>query len=107
MIKAIQIINTLVIISSIVVFSVGCSIMPQTVTNDGDVYIGDAQSYNRDLHKVQINSYGFKLIMIGIGMFGGTIISCCCVCYRCKKEEITHVHTHVRVAPLPIAIEIL
>lgn len=107
MIKAIQIINTLVIISSIAVFSVGCSIMPQTVTNDGDVYIGDAQSYNRDLHNAQINSYAFKLIMIGVGMFGGGILTCCCVFYRCKKEELVYVNKEVRVAPLSIAIEIL
>jgi hypothetical protein len=65
-IKLIQIINTLVITGSIIIFGVGCSLIPQTVTNNGDMYVGDAPSYNRDLQNAQINSYGFKLIVISL-----------------------------------------
>jgi hypothetical protein len=105
-IKLIQIINTLVITGSIIIFGVGCSLIPQTVTNNGDMYVGDAPSYNRDLQNAQINSYGFKLILISIGIFGGGMISCCCVCVRCKREELeipVHVRK-VRIAPLPSVI---
>ncbi len=104
--KIMQIINSLSIITSFIIFGVGCSLLPQTVTNNGDMYVGDAESYNKDLQKAQINSYGFKLILISLGILGGGIISSCIVCYRCKREELeipAHVRK-VRIAPLPNVI---
>jgi hypothetical protein len=106
--KIIQFINSLLVITSFIILSIGSSLLPQTVTNDGDIYVGDAQSYNRDLQNAQINSYGFKLILVSIGIFGGGMISCCCVCLRCKREELDlPIHARkVRVAPLP-TVEII
>jgi hypothetical protein len=101
--KIIQIINSLLVVTSFIILGIGSSLLPQTVTNNGDIYVGDANAYNTDLQKAQINSYGFKLILVSIGIFGGGMISCCCVCVRCKREELeipVHVRK-VRIAPLP------
>lgn len=101
--KIIQIINSLSIITSFIIFGVGSSLLPQTVTNNGDMYVGDANAYNTDLQKAQINSYGFKLILISIGILSGGITSCCVVCYRCNREELeSPIQVRkARIAPLP------
>jgi hypothetical protein len=59
---------------------VGISLMPQTITNNGNQYVGDAETYNKDLQNAQINSYGFKVIIIGLSVFGAGVISCICLC---------------------------
>jgi hypothetical protein len=104
--KILQIINTLFFTSSCILFGIGCSLLPQTVTNNGNAYIGTAEAYNTDLHNAQMNSYGFKLIMVGVGIFGGSFISCVAVCYLGNKEEDKKYigQQQARVAPIMIEI---
>jgi len=57
--QILHIINGISFVSAIITTIVGTTIIPQTVTNYGDKYIGDAQAYNHDLSKAQIQSYGY------------------------------------------------
>lgn len=104
--KILHIINTLLFTSSCILFGIGCSLLPQTVTNNGNAYIGTAEAYNTDLHNAQINSYGFKLIMVGLAIFAACFISCVAVCYLANKKEDTQYigQQQARVAPIMIEI---
>jgi len=63
------IVNIVSLISGIITSIIGGTMIPQTVTNNGDKYIGEAAAYNDDLRKAQMGSYGFKIIIIGLLYF--------------------------------------
>jgi len=61
--------------------------IPQTVTNNGDKYIGEAAAYNDDLRKAQMGSYGFKIIIIGLSISAGNCIVLLATCYCLHLQE--------------------
>ena len=64
----------LLIIGGIVTTIVGATQIPQT-PNGGAPFIGDAATYNEALRKEQLQSSGFRVIVIGLSVFGsGSII---------------------------------
>ena len=65
-ITILHILNAISLVSGIITAIIGSTMLPQTVSNIGDKYIGEAQEYNEDLRKAQMGSYGFKLITIGL-----------------------------------------
>jgi hypothetical protein len=75
----------LLIIGGIVTTIVGATQIPQT-PNGGAPFIGDAATYNEALRKEQLQSSGFRVIVIGLSVFGsGSII----VLFRlifCREE---------------------
>jgi hypothetical protein len=88
--------NASFILSGIISIAVGTSMIPQTITNSSNLYIGNAEQYQADLRDAQLASYGFKvtvggLVALGIGILGT-------VCMYCNKESQTSV---VDVTPEP------
>jgi len=95
-------ISALTLIASIITTIVGCTLMPTSVVNDGDRYVGDYNSYAADLQKAQFNSYGFKIVIIGSGLFCGSFIMCVCtICMCMQREEMILPARTVRINPEP------
>jgi hypothetical protein len=94
-----QILNGISLLSGIITAVIGATMMPQTVTNHGDTYIGEAEAYNEDLRKAQIGSYGFKVIIIGLSITGVNIIMLLLICYCIHLEENVQ---ESRIQPQPI-----
>jgi hypothetical protein len=100
----------LLIIGGIVTTIVGATQIPQT-PNGGAPFIGDAATYNEALRKEQLQSSGFRVIVIGLSVFGsGSVI----VVIRClfTREELTdplppqqQQQRRVRIAPEAIIIK--
>jgi hypothetical protein len=65
-VNIIQFLNIALILTGIIVAGVGGSLIPQTVTNSGNLYVGDTSDYNRDLRNAQLGSHGFQLMVIGL-----------------------------------------
>jgi hypothetical protein len=88
----IQISNILLLISGIITSSVGASMIPQTITNNGSVYVGSAEEHQADLQALQFSSYGFKVTMAGLIIVGYSIIGSGCIyCYTsidCRSNII-------------------
>lgn len=61
--------------------------LPQTVTNNGDKYIGDSVAYNDDLKKAQMASYGFKIIIIGLSITAANCIVLTFTLYKLNLQE--------------------
>jgi len=72
-----QLISSLLTVTGFIVSIVGIAILPQSLRQP---YRGTAESYNADLQRLQLQSVGFKLIVIGscISCFG--ILSGLLVC---------------------------
>jgi hypothetical protein len=106
--KVLQVVNCLSIISGIITIVAGTILIPQTVTNNGNIYIGTAEQYNTDLYKVQTGSNGFKIVMIGIGIFLYGLSGCFGVLYCYKKYglDLEILSRRVRINPEPTIIEI-
>ena len=87
---------------------VGSVSIPQNVTNSGNVYIGTAEEYNAELYKAQIGSRGFRIAMIGVGVFACGILGFLCVALYYKKYEIQPqtLQRSVRINPAPTVIDI-
>jgi hypothetical protein len=98
-----QILNGISLLSGIITAVIGATMMPQTVTNHGDTYIGEAEAYNEDLRKAQIGSYGFKVIIIGLSITGVNIIMLLLICYCIHLEENVQ---QSRIQPQPIQVPI-
>lgn len=92
MISLIQAILTVSVIGGSICTIVGTTLIPQTVTNNGNAYIGTAEAYEADLHKAQLASYGFKVVIVGISIFGGSFLLLLLSCYKGRL-------TCIRVSP--------
>ena len=90
----IQIINTLFLCGGFIGAMVGASLIPQTVKNTGDIYVGSGEQYEADLRAAQLASYGFKVIVVSLIVFGYGTLSCVCMCgcnrIKCTKESVIH-----------------
>lgn len=77
----------LLIVGGIVTTIVGAIQIPQT-PNGGAPFIGDAATYNEALQKEQLRSTGFRVIVIGLSVFGSGFII---VVFRVLfyREELT------------------
>jgi hypothetical protein len=99
-IQVLNVINSLSLIGGIITVISGATLMPQTITNSGDKYIGNAESYNRDLQKAQLASYGFKVVIVGLSItainFILLLIICCCPYLQEYFQE------HLSIHPQPI-----
>ena len=84
MLHILQPILILSMIGGIVCTIVGATFIPQTITNNGNSYIGTAQAYEADLQKAQLASYGFRVVIIGLSITGGSFVSLVCSCYSTK-----------------------
>lgn len=83
-----ELINSLLTVAGFIVSIVGIGILPQSLSQP---YRGTAESYNADLQRLQLQSVGFKLIVIGssISCFG--ILSGLLVCaHRIVIYNTTH-----------------
>jgi len=100
-INTLHIINGISLITGIITAIAGATSMPQTVTNHGDKYIGDADSYNADLKKAQLASYGFKIVIVGLSITAFNFIALLFICYRIHLQEEADLH---RIHPQPIQI---
>jgi hypothetical protein len=88
----IQVINTLFLIAGIITGGIGVSMIPQNITNNGNLYIGSAEQYQAELRSAQLSSYGFKLTMAGlIGVLYSIVAYACMHGYRnieCKRNAV-------------------
>ena len=106
-VNTIQFLNIALILTGIIVAGIGGSLIPQTVTNSGNMYVGDTSDYNRDLRNVQLGSHGFQVMVIGLSILGCsgmslTYISCRFTCY----EDGFVPPRRVTIQPIPRIIEI-
>ena len=76
----IQVINSICIIGGFIGTMVGVSLIPQTISNVGNVYVGSSEQYNSDLRTAQLSSYGLKVTIICLGVFTYGIVSCLFIC---------------------------
>jgi hypothetical protein len=97
-----NIINLLSLVGGIITVITGVILIPQTVTNTGDRYIGEADAYNADLQKAQIGSYGFKIVIVGLTIIGLNCIALLITCYYNDLQE----HEEARIQPVPIQISV-
>jgi hypothetical protein len=106
--QALQIFNILSILSGIITIVVGSFSIPQTVVNNGNVYVGTAEQYNTDLYNAQIGSNGFKVVMIGLGVVIYGFSGCfgALYCHNKYGIEAPMIQRHVRINPEPTVIEI-
>jgi hypothetical protein len=102
--KIIHVINLLSLIGGIITAIVGATMLPQTVTNIGDKYIGEAAEYNEDLRKAQMGSYGFKLVTIGLSITAGNCLVLLVRCYCIHLEENVQ-QSRIQPAPIKIPLE--
>lgn len=96
----IQIINTICIIGGFIGVMVGSSLIPQTVVNNGNIYIGSAEQYNADIKVAQLSSYGFKVSIISLGVFTYGMLTCVSIVVynrMCKREPI---HPALTISPV-------
>jgi hypothetical protein len=101
---AISIINIGCMIGGFIGIMIGSTTIPQTVSNEGNQYIGSADEYNTDLRNAQLGSYGFKVTMISLGITLANCISfAIACCYRIDTESIQR---RVSIHPTPTIIEI-
>jgi len=106
-INLIRILSITLILGGGIVIGIGSSSIPQTVTNTGDRYIGDADSYNTDLRNAQMGSYGFKLAMGGLGVCGTGLLLACGLIYHADQETFSlSIPRRVRINPEPSVIAI-
>lgn len=82
-----HILNILSFISAFICTVYGSTIIPVSITNTTQGYIGDSHSYNEDLKQAQLHSYGFKLIIIGLSVCGGNILSLVLICCYTKYQD--------------------
>jgi hypothetical protein len=101
---AISIINIWCIAGGFVGIIIGSTIIPQTVSNEGNRYIGSADEYNTDLRNSQLNSYGFKVTMISLGITLANCISLALAC--CYMVDTDPTQRRVTIHPTPTIIEI-
>ena len=80
--------NACLLISGIITIAVGTSMIPQTITNSSNLYIGNAEQYQADLRDAQLSSYGFKVTIGGLISFGSGILGIACM--YCNKESETN-----------------
>lgn len=100
-IKWLHIINGLSLVGGIITVIIGVTLLPQTVTNNGDKYIGEADAYNADLQKAQMASYGFKVAIVGLSIIGVNFIALFAISYYMHIQENADL---VRVQPQPIQV---
>jgi hypothetical protein len=106
-VNAIQFLNVALILTGIIVVAIGSSLIPQTVTNSGNVYVGDTEQYNNDLRNTQLSSHGFQIIVIGLCIGGVSGISCIYISCRYTFYENGFVPPRrVTIHPIPTIIEI-
>lgn len=98
-IKIIHVINVLSLIGGILITIIGATMLPQSVSNNGDKYIGEASAYNEDLRKAQIGSYGFKIIITGLSIIAGNFIIAIARFYYMHLQENVQ---QPRIQPAPI-----
>jgi hypothetical protein len=88
MLPIIQIIPILSFIGGVVCTIIGANLIPQTVNNNGNSYIGTAEAYQADLQKAQLASYGFKVVVVGLSITGGSFLVLLFACYSHKLNCI-------------------
>ena len=106
-IHLLQLVNTLFCIGGMICAVYGGSTVPQTVSNSNNRYIGDSSQFNEDLKQAQMNSYGFKLVIIGLSITGGNVLSLVLACCYLRYEDnhsihpapITHTLSEVVIPP--------
>ena len=98
MISHIQAILTLSAIGGSICTIVGATFIPQTVTNNGNAYIGTAEAYEADLHRAQLASYGFKVVIVGLSIFGGSFLLLLLSCHQ-GRLTCSRVHPESHVTP--------
>lgn len=99
--KVLHIINGISLVGGIITAISGGILLPQTVTNNGDKYIGDAVPYNDDLKKAQIASYGFKVVIVGLSITAFNGIALLVTSYFIHLQEHTE---QSRIHPQPIQV---
>ena len=99
-----HILNAMSLVSGIITAIVGATMLPQTVTNTGDKYIGEAAEYNEDLRKAQMGSYGFKLVTIGLSITAGNCVVLLVRCYCIHLEENVQ-QSRIQPASIQIPLE--
>jgi len=107
MISHIQAILTLSAIGGSICTIVGATFIPQTVTNNGNAYIGTAEAYEADLHRAQLASYGFKVVVVGLSIFGGSFLLLLLSCHQgrltCSRvhpeSQESHVTPEIHITP--------
>jgi hypothetical protein len=113
--RLLQLVNTVFLIGGFICAMYGGSIVPQTLANSGKGYVGDSNKFNEDLKNAQLGSYGFKLVIIGVSICGGNIVSLVCTCCYIRYEDnhtvhpaptVMHTLTERRVTLSPTIIEI-
>jgi hypothetical protein len=102
-ITILHILNAISLVSGIITAIIGSTMLPQTVSNIGDKYIGEAQEYNEDLRKAQMGSYGFKLITIGLSITAG---NCIVLLVRCYCIHLQEYKDQSRIQPVSIQIPV-
>jgi hypothetical protein len=100
-IRLLQLVNTAFLIGGFICAMYGGSIVPQTVANTAKGYVGDTNQFNEDLKNAQLGSYGFKLVVIGLSICGGNIVSLVSTCCYIRYEDN---HT-VYPDPRPLVLE--
>ena len=97
--------NILLLIAGIITSSVGASMIPQTISNNGSVYVGSAEEHQAALQELQLSSYGFKVTMAGLIIIGYSITASACIYgYRniyCRTNVIEE-STSSKVQQAPI-----
>ena len=72
-------INALSLIGGIITGGIGGSMIPQTVANNGNIYVGTGEQYQIDLRAAQLSSYGFKVTIVGVSMVLYSILGFGCM----------------------------
>lgn len=83
--------------------------MPQTVTNNGNTYIWNADAYNADLQKAQLASYGFKVVIVWLSIIATNFIASLIICYYNNLQEYVEeprIHAQAIQAPHEIRVTI-
>ena len=99
-IDRLQLVNSLSLVGGIITTISGATLMPQTVTNSGDKYIGNAASYNKDLQNAQLASYGFKVVIVGLSITAINFILLVLICCYPYLQE--YLQENLSIHPQPI-----
>ena len=80
--KVINVINALSLVAGIITGGIGGSMIPQTVYNNGNIYVGTGEQYQADLRAAQLSSYGFKVTIAGVSMVLYSLVGFACMHYH-------------------------
>jgi len=73
--KIMNVLNGVSLIAGIITAAIGASLIPQTVYNNGNTYVGSPEQYLADLRTAQLSSYAFLVCIAGVSVVLFSLLS--------------------------------